>query len=362
MSSLKTVRGAGVVLALLTALAGCGEVAEETPEPARVPVRSEVVAPAPFRPRVRLYGKVEPAARLSLLAPATGRVRYEPRFSGGLRTGERVREGEELFRVENERLRLQHAEAELALRGAETELDRARRGVEGGFLPTAELKRREIDADLAQERLTSAKNELERLRVRAPGDGVLWVERSIAAGSEVEAGALLAEVAGDGTPRLEAWATTADLERLERGLEVECLSPGSDKVVGRGRLSEVARRVDAGGTVRLVVTVGEDLGLPPPGEGLELFVLLQERPAALTLPEEALLVDGGVAAVFVLEASGSDYKARLRPVRPGSRAGGRFEILDGVRDGERVAVAGTELLADGQLAVEAEEDTQVGSL
>jgi len=113
--------------------------------------------------------------------------------------------------------------------------------------------------------------------------------------------------------------------------------------------------------VRLVVTVDEDLGLPPPGEGLELRVLLHERPAALTLPEEALLVDGGMAAVFVLEPIGSDYKARLRPVRPGSRAGGRFEVLDGVRDGERVAVRGTELLADGQLAVEAEEGTEVGS-
>lgn len=362
MSSLKTLRGAGGVLALLTALAGCADVAEETPEPAKVPVRSEVVSPAPFRPHLRLYGKVEPAARLSLLAPAAGRVRYEPRFAEGLRTGERVRFGEELFQVENERLRLQRAEAELALQGAVAELDRARRGVEGGFLSTAELKRREIEADLARERLASAETELERLHVRAPGDGVLWVEQTVAAGSEVEAGALLGEVAGDGTPRVEAWATPADLDRLERGLEVECLNPGGEKVVGRGRLSEVARRVDAAGTVRLVVTVGEDLGMPPPGEGLELRVLLHERPAALTLPEEALIVDGGMAAVFVLEPVGSDYKARLRPVRPGSRADGRFEVLDGVREGERVAVQGTELLADGQRAVEAEEGTRIGYL
>ena len=59
---------------LLAVFVGCAEVAEEPPEPAKVPVRSEVLTPAPFQPNLRLYGKVEPAARLSLLAPATGTV------------------------------------------------------------------------------------------------------------------------------------------------------------------------------------------------------------------------------------------------------------------------------------------------
>jgi RND family efflux transporter MFP subunit len=334
---------------------GCAEVDVPTPEPAKVPVRSQVLEPTSFRPSLRLYGKVEPAARLQLLAPAAGRVSYEPRFANGFRIGERVTAGESLFRVDNEALRLHHVEAELALRGAEAELERTRLGVEGGFLAAADLKRREIDTDVARERLASAIRELERLQVLSPGNGVLWVEKRIAAGSEILAGTLLAEVASDGKSRVEAWATTNDLQRLERGFEVECLAPGAGKVVGRGRLSEVARQVDARGTVRLVVTVDDDLGLPPPGEGLELRVILSERLAALTLPEEALLVDGGVAAVFVLEPSGSDYKARLRPVRPGSRSGGRVEILDGVSEGERVAIRGTEFLADGLLAVEAED-------
>ncbi len=43
---------------------------------------------------------------------------------------------------------------------------------------------------------------------------------------------------------------------------------------------------------------------------------------------------------------------RYCPVQVGNRSAGRIEILDRLRDGERVAVLGTELLTDGLLAVE----------
>lgn len=334
--------------------AGCAEIPETPPEPARVPVRSEVVAPAPFRPSVTLYGKVEPAARVAVRTPESGVLAYAPRFAGGLRTGERVRQGEPLFTIGNEALRLQLAEAELGLRGAESELDRARRGVEGGFLPEADLKRRQIEAELAHERVASARQRLERLRYTAPRAGVLWVDGVVPGGTEVAAGTPLAEIAGDGRPRVEAWAAAADLERLEPGLEVDCRPPGGDAVVGRGTLAEMARRVDRGGTVRLVVEIVDDRDLPPPGEGVELDVQLAERAAALTVPEEAVLVDGGISSVFVLEPSGAEYKAWLRPVITASRSNGRVEVVDGLREGERVAVQGMEFLADGLLAVEAE--------
>lgn len=339
---------------LVVVLIACVEIPEPPPEPARVPVRSEVVAPGPFQPSLTLYGKVEPASRVEVRTAETGVLRYAPRFAGGLRTGERVASGEPLFAIDNEALRLCLAEAELAVRSAESELDRAQRGVDGGFLPEAELKRRQIEAELARERLASARLQLERLRYAAPRAGVLWVERATPGGTEVAAGTLLAEIAGDGRRRVEAWATAADLERLEPGLDADCRLPGSDVVVGRGALAELARRVDRDGTVRLVVEIAEDRDLPPPGEGVELDVHLAARAAALTLPEEAVLVDGGITTVFVLETSGGQYKARLRPVRAGSRSHGRIEILDGLRDGERVAVEGTEFLADGLLAVEAE--------
>ncbi|MCP3956911.1 MAG: efflux RND transporter periplasmic adaptor subunit [bacterium] len=340
---------AGVMLS-----AACQPPEEEMPARARVPVSSEVLAAAPFQPSLTLLGKVEPAVRLELRAAEGGRVRYPARFASGLRTGEEVARGELLFEIDNDDARLRLAEAELAARLAEAERERAEQGVEGGVLPPVELEQRRIDAELAAERLKSARLRTKRLRVHAPRAGLLLVERAVPPGSELTTRDLrLAELAGEGQPRLEAWAAAADLERLRPALVARCLEPGGGRELGRGTIVEVARQVDRSGTVRLVVEIDQDLGLPLPGEGVEIEVLLEMRESALTLPRQALIIDGGVTTVFVLEPSGTGYKARRRLVQSGSTRDGRIEILDGLKEGERVAVRGAEFLADGLPATEA---------
>ncbi len=328
------------------------------PEPAKVPVRSEVVEAGPFQADLILLGRVEPATRLEVRSPAAGRIGYPSRFAGGLRTGERVARGEELFTIENDDAQLRLSEAELAAQLAEAELGQARQGVEGGFMSGRQLKQREIDAELADERLKTARRRAVRLRVQAPAAGTLRVDRVYAPGAEIaRAEILVAELLGDGVPRVEAWAAASDRDRLRIGLGFECLAPGNGRVVGRGSVVEVAREVDRTGTLRLVAEMTEASGNQLPGEGVELRLLLDAKPEAITVPEEALIVDGGVAMVFVLEPSGSQYRARRRLVQSGSRRDGRVEILDGLRPGERVAVRGAELLADGLLATEADAES-----
>lgn len=345
------IASAGLVLAFLTA---CQDAPERDTPPAKVPVRSEVLASAVFQPSLILLGRIEPSERLEIRTTTSGKVRYAARFAGGLRTGEGVRAGELLFRLENPDLRLRLTEAELAARAAEAEIERNRQGVEGGFVSRADLKRAEIEDELARERLESTRDELARLRWTAPRSGRLWVERKIAPGSEVDAGTVFAEIAGDGAPRVEAWAASADLERLDLGLAVECWSTAGH-LAGRGEVVEIARRIGENGTAQVAIAITEDLHMPPPGEGVEARVLLAERDA-LSVPEEALLLSGGAASVYVLETAGDEYKARRRLVQPGSRSHGRVEVVSGVTEGERIAIGGADLLSDGLLAVESKAD------
>lgn len=342
--------------ALLALALACAPPPPDPSDPVRVPVRAEVVSPRPFRPTLVLFGRVEPAATIPVLAPEEGRVSYPPRFAGGLRTGEEVRAGELLVRIHNPDLDHDLAEAELFERSAEAELERARRGVDAGFLPEVELKRREVEAEIAAERLASTRARVERLEVGAPARGLLDVEEPVAPGAHVDARAPLAAVAAAGPPRIEALAAGGDLPSLRPGLEAECVLPGGERIVARGRLAEVARQVAPNGTVRLVVQVAERGGLPAAGEGVEVRVLLDERRQALVVPEESLVRASGVAALFVLESSGEVFRARRRVVETGRSGDGRVEILDGLRAGERIAVRGVEMLSDGVLAVAAQEE------
>lgn len=348
---LRRLLGLGCCVALV--LTACQSPPEPPPPPAKVPVTTEVLEEGPFQARLRLLGTVEPSLRVDIRTRERGKIRYASRFAEGFRAGRSVEAGELLFVLENDDVELLAAEAELQARGAAAELERARRGVEGGFLPDMELKNREIQMSLAEERLGNARAKLARLRHHAPAGGTLAVDAVVAAGVELDAGHVVARLAASGRPVVEAWAAAGDLPYLAPDLEVECLQPATGNVVGRGRLRELAGEVDTMGTVRAVVVISEDFGMPRPGEGVEVDVLLPHRQSVLTVPEEALLVESGVSRGFVLSPSGSDYKAEMRVLQTGLRSGGRIEVIYGLQAGERIAVRGAEFLADGLLAVEA---------
>ncbi|MEM1204664.1 MAG: efflux RND transporter periplasmic adaptor subunit [Acidobacteriota bacterium] len=345
---------------LIPALVGCRGPDPEPPAPAKVPVVSEVLGTGTFQPTVDLLGRVEPAERLEIRPRFPGNIRYAPRFAGGLPTGARVTSGEPLFTVDNPELALREAEARLVLRGAEAELDRAKRGVDGGFLSVAELRTREIEAELARERLESAERDAHQLAVKAPSAGILRVQRAVPGGTQVSPGDLVAELARDGDLRVEAWATSADLDRLGVGMQVECLAPGSKRVLGLGKVEQVAAEVDDAGVARLVASVDRDQGMPRSGEGVELRIRLPETEDAITVPERALVINGSIVSVFVLESEGLAYQATSRAVVLGRRDGERVEIRDGLEAGERIAVLGSEYLAEGLLASEATETPSGG--
>jgi membrane fusion protein (multidrug efflux system) len=337
-------------LAALLAVVGCGVEPPEPRESAPVAVQVERVERAPFRATVELLGRVGPHARIPIQVREGGRVRYSSRFQGGLRTGARVERGEVLLALESPELELGVATAELEERAAFAEVERARRGVEAGFVPSIDLERAQLQRELAAERLAHARERRQRLEVAAPASGYLAIDERVAEGTEVAAGAVLATVGESGAARLEGLAAAGDLPRLAPGQAVECRLPGESDPVALARLLEVAREIEPGGSARVVAEVTEDYGLPAPGEGLELRVLLDERPAALSVPELAVVRSGGIASVFVLEPSGEHLRASRQVVQLGGRAAGRVEVLDGLSGGETVAVLGVDLLSDGAMA------------
>jgi RND family efflux transporter MFP subunit len=339
-----------VFLPLIAAVhLACGGV--ETPgreKPRAVPVETEVVRLGPFQPSLVLLGIVRPAETVPLVTSYAGRVRYPERFPAGLRTGERVEAGETLARVENESVSLALAEARLLADSKRAELERFQRAYKEGLIPESDLAKYEIEARLAKEKLQSAQRDAGRLALKTPRDGTLVVESPVAPQVEVSAGTVLAEIAGEGAPRVEAWAAAADRTRVRPGLRVRFRAPGVKKEVGEGVIREVAAVVDAAGTVRVVADVLDAEGLPVAGEGVEVLVELDRRPDAVTVPEEALVIGSGGSALFVLQGSAwGATQVRRVPVVTEGRGGGRVEIRSGLKVGDHVVVTGVAFLADG---------------
>jgi len=347
------------VVPLLTLLACSGEAQRYQPPPTHA-VRSEVVMPGEFRGVVRVLGVVRPQATVDLLTSFSGPLHYSGRFRDGLRTGVAVEQGDVVGTVENAAVRLRLDEANLEQEAASAELERVRRAVAAGIVPQTDLNHAELRARLARRRLAAAEIESSRLNIVAPRAGRLIVEKSIPAGSEVAAGVSLAQIAAEGTPLVEGWAGAAMQGRLEPGLEVRCVDDSGAGTGCSGIVREVAPVVDRAGTVRVIAEMFGEEGLPAPGEGVEIEVLLTPQTGRLTVPESALVIAAGGTSLFVLEPRGDVYVANRVPVEVGERAHRRVVILQGLTEGQRIAVAGTSLLTDGARAFEAKPRKATG--
>ena len=320
-----------------------------------MPVRLEKVTRDTFQPSLSVLGVVRPAETAEVTVTAAGLLRYPARFADGLPTGAEVRAGEVLARISLHDAEASLAEARLHLRSAESELARHKKAFEAGVEAAVVLAAHEAEAEIARSRVAAAEGRLSRLDLRAPVSGRLLVDRRVPPASEVAAGLVLARIAAGGAPEVEARAAAADRDLLRPGLRVRFVAPGARDPRGEGEIREVSPVVEAAGTVPLVVRVSDPLGLPAPGEGVELRIDLDARPETVTVPEDALVAGESGGTVFVADRSRGEVTVKRRPVETGARGNGRVEILRGLSAGDRVVIGGASLLADGDRITPVEE-------
>ncbi len=177
------------------------------------------------------------------------------------------------------------------------------------------------------------------LLVTAPFDGVV-TEKLVEPGNMATPGLPLVRVEDTRGFRLEARVDEARAGRVAVGAAVEAVLDGPDgrAVTVSGTVAEMSRAVDAGARTFLLKV---DL---PAGtavrSGMFGRVRLPGPPrTALTLPADALVTNGQVTSVFVVE----DGVARVRLVRVAGT-----EVQAGLADGDTVVVAPPPGLVDGR--------------
>lgn len=347
--------------AVLILLGACGQAPAPPPEEApAAPVRLMVAKREAFQPELVILGTVQPGGMAEVTVPAAGRVLYPSRFASGLVSGAEVRAGEVIARISFGGADADLAEARLRVKGAESEVARHQRAFDAGVEAAVILASFKAELELAKSRLAAAENRLGRLSLPAPLSGRLIVDRRIAPQSEVTAGTVLGRIAAAGALSVEGRAAAADRDRLHTGLAVRFGRADGEGETGAGSVREVAPVVDAGGTVRLWIGVEDPTGLPAPGEGVEIRVLLDRHEQALTVPEEALVVAESGSALFVARRGQGRLIAHREAVETGARGDGRVEILRGLSPGDRVVVRGAALLAEGDPLVALESESADG--
>ncbi len=322
-------------MALASACSGGEGKERERPPPL---VKAEPAVTMRFVERIDAVGTARANEQVTLAAPVTERI-VRLNFDDGsfIRRGQTVA----VLAAGEERAEL--SEAEARAREAGQQLARIDALRKRGFATRSNLDSQVAAAAQARAQAAGARATISDRVVTAPFSG--WVSlRNISPGAVVTAGTEIATISDLSSIKLDFSVPETMLPTLRPGLTIEATSAAYPDQPFRGQIAHVDPVIDP--NTRAVMVRAR---LPNPDRklkpGMLLNVGIETAPRlSLSVPELAIIGEGESSFVYIV---GDDGVARRTPVRTGLRSGGRVEIVEGLRPGQKVVTEGVVKLADG---------------
>lgn len=291
--------------------------------------------------RVDAVGTTRARRAVEITPLAPGRV-VEITF----RAGQVVAAGDVLLRLDDDIQRADLVEAKARLAEARSALARAESLKKTSAVSGETVEKLGAALATAQANNDRAARRLRDRTVTAPFAGTVGFPR-------VELGARVED--GDTVTTLDDLSSVEIEFALREGLFGQ-IRPGQSIVAdatafpGRsfaGAIETIDSRIDPiGRAFKARAVVANPQRLLPAGMFMHLAVVLDAR-RTLTVPEEAIVVDGNQAFVFTVRDGDKGPRAARHNVTLGQRSFGHVEIVAGIAEGDEVVVRGVQRVRDG---------------
>jgi len=315
---------------------------------------------------ITVVGNLIGQATVDVVPRVAGRIDSLP-----VKLGDRVARGSVVARIEDREIREQinQAQATLEVNKAnvtqrenevqlqQNALERTKTTFERGLtarqlLEDAEARYNAAASQLlvakaqqsqTQSRIDELKITLSNTIVLSPVDGFVS-RRNLDPGAFANANTPLLQVVDIGTVRLVANLVEKGFKKVTPGVEAKVQV---DTFAGEdftGRVSRVAPVFDpATRTAQMEIEVPNPGFRLKPGMYARVRLTLERRPDALTVPSNAVVDADGRRGVFMVK----DQIAKFVVTKVGLSDGDRIEIVEGLREGDRVITTGALALRDG---------------
>ncbi|HEY7411580.1 MAG TPA: efflux RND transporter periplasmic adaptor subunit [Vicinamibacteria bacterium] len=256
--------------------------------------------------------------------------------------GHDVAKGQALLRIDPADAALALRKAELALQNAQVGLDRAERMHAASLMSGQDLDKARFERDIAQQTLAESRRALVKTTVAAPFSGKVTLRR-VQVGQTVKRGDELFTVADFQPLVARIFLPEREVLDLAVGQEVRLSLRAREDMRFRGRIQQISPVVDtASGTVKITVEAVQPPAQVRPGAFVTVDVLREARPSALLVPRQAVIRELQETYVYVAEGT----QARKRTVSVGLEEGDRLEVTAGLQQGEKVITSGQGGLRD----------------
>jgi membrane fusion protein (multidrug efflux system) len=250
--------------------------------------------------------------------------------------GDSVREGDRLANLDDAELRLAYEQAAARLEKAENDHERAVELHGGGLISEQAYQNLSVKLRLAKADYDLSRKRLDDTSILAPLSGVV-TERRVKVSDLVSTTQPLFKIVDLNTLEAEVHIPEQDYEKVRVGqsalLRIDALPEKSfpGKVVRKSPVID-----SRSGTADATLAVENPEGLLRPGMFVRVQIVVAVRSDALSLPREAILLQGERKTVFTVP----DGTAREVEVKTGFEQGDRVEILEGLSEEDRVVVRG----------------------
>lgn len=269
-------------------------------------------------------------------------------------------------KIQVESARIRKEQTETQIRNKLTELERNEKALADGLLAESEvaLERHQIE-DLEHElrvvestvrenlhRIDQLTSEIRKVELQlsqtaivAPFPGRV-TERAVELGQSVRVSDKLFKL-GSFTPLYaDVFLAEQDSQRTRPGQVVTIRLGGGDHSA-TGEVERVSPIVDSEtGTVKVTARFSNPGAAFRPGSFVRVDIETDTKPDVILIPKQAVMEEDGQSYVVLVD---TDDTARRSAVEVGYQDGLRVEALSGVREGEKVVIAGQGKLRDGDI-------------
>lgn len=303
-------------------------------------VRSIIARSVEAQEIIELSGVLEPLRTTWVAAESAGRIVEVPiaEFSP-------IAAGDVLVRLDPSlpRAELIRAEASHAL--AKAEFSRQQRLGSQSVASQAELERASAEERRAYAALLEARTRLGYTRITAPFDGIVNA-LDLDPGAYVQPGARIAEILDVSKVEMTVLVSDRQIDSIKEGItaRIRIDSLGSERF--DAQIVRVGQATQAGSQrYPVVARLGNAEGRFRPGMlATALFEIGAQK--AIRLPVGALVREFELEYVFALDANDTARRQRVS-TRPVPFRPDQIEILEGVAEGDRIAITAIDQLRDG---------------
>lgn len=328
-------------------LSACARTEGESQLPAPAPpteVHTVHVTTGPITRSIVLPAQVIPLQQATLYAKVSGYLKVI-----NVDKGDKVAAGAVLARIEIPELVAARARQEAELKAASSDYERLQKALAQTpdlVVPdTVDQARGRFE--VARASLAESETLLGYATITAPFAGVI-TQRYVDPGALIQAGntsSAIVSLMDFSTVRLQVAVPEVETARVATGQPVRVTT---DNLPGRqfdGQVTRFTYALDPNNRTMLVEAIlkNPDLALRP-GMLVTVKLGIERKEQATLMPADALVTERTNNFAYVVE----DNKASKRAIKVGFNDGKNVEVVDGIKGGDTIILAGRLKLSDGQ--------------